>query len=188
MRLPPLTLVIGGAASGKSAFAERMVRQSGLAKVYVATAEAHDDEMRAKIAAHRARRAGQGWRTVEAPRDIERAIWNAEAGEVVLVDCVTFWLSNRMLAGADLEAETEALLDTLAETSRPVVLVTNDVAGGVVPENALARAFRNAQGRLNQQLAALSDLVVLVTAGLPQVLKGAPPGADIAGDREEGAW
>lgn len=194
MRLPPLTLVIGGAASGKSALAERLVRQSGLAKVYVATAQAFDEEMRAKIADHRARRSGQGWRTVEAPHDLEDALWQIEPGEVALVDCVTFWLSNRMLEGADTAAETAALLAALNGIGAPVVLVTNDVSGGVVPENALARAFRNAQGRLNQRLAAQADLVVLVTAGLPQVLKGAPPEAeafdsdDLSDDPEAGQW
>ncbi|WP_347403026.1 bifunctional adenosylcobinamide kinase/adenosylcobinamide-phosphate guanylyltransferase [Roseicyclus salinarum] len=186
MRLPPLTLIIGGASSGKSAFAERLVRQSGLAKVYVATAEAHDAEMEAKIAEHRARRFGQGWRTIEAPLDLERALLNAEIGEVVLVDCITFWLTNQMLDEADLAEETDALIDLLAQMSQPVVIVTNDVSGGIVPENAMARAFRAAQGRLNQRLAAQADLVVLVTAGLPSVLKGAPPAPEE--NRAEDDW
>ncbi len=185
MRLPPLTLIIGGAASGKSAFAERMVRQSGLAKVYVATAEARDEEMRAKIAEHRARRAGGGWRTIEAPLDLELALSRTEPGEVVLIDCITFWLTNQMLDEADLDEETDALIDVLDQVSLPVVIVTNDVSGGIVPENAMARAFRAAQGRLNQRLAAQADLVVLITAGLPTLLKGGPPETEDRDDEAE---
>jgi adenosylcobinamide kinase/adenosylcobinamide-phosphate guanylyltransferase len=178
LRLPPLTLIIGGASSGKSAFAERMVVRSGLSKVYIATAEAHDDEMVAKIAEHRARRLGQGWRTVEAPLDLEQPLSRIQSGEVALVDCVTFWLTNQMLDDADLEEEVSVLLGTLGAMTRPVVMVTNDVSGGIVPENAMARTFRSAQGRLNQKLAAQADLVVFITAGLPQILKGEPPAVD----------
>jgi len=178
LRLPPLTLIIGGASSGKSAFAERLVLQSGLSRVYIATAEARDAEMEAKIARHRARRLGQGWRTVEAPLDLELPLGKIQSGEIALVDCVTFWLTNQMLDDADVEEEIDVLLATLAAMTRPVVIVTNDVSGGIVPDNALARAFRSAQGRLNQRLAAQADLVVFVTAGLPQILKGEPPVAD----------
>ncbi|MBL4627792.1 MAG: bifunctional adenosylcobinamide kinase/adenosylcobinamide-phosphate guanylyltransferase [Roseicyclus sp.] len=174
MRLPPLSLVLGGASSGKSAFAERMVRQCGLAKVYIATAEAHDGEMNEKIASHRARRAGQGWRTVEAPHETAVALTQIEAGEVALVDCVTFWLTNLMIDDGDWEEELDLLLDILVQIRAPVVLVSNDVSGGVVPANDLARAFQRAQGVVNQRLAAEADLVVHVIAGLPQVLKGQP--------------
>lgn len=180
MRLPPLTLVLGGAASGKSAFAEKLVRQSGLAKVYVATAEAHDDEMRDKIAAHRADRAGQGWRTVEAPLDMARALAQLDPDEAALVDCVTFWLSNQMLSSADWTEEFDILSEVLVQLPAPVVLVSNEVGSGVVPDNALARRFRNAQGRTNQHLARLCDLVVQVTAGLPMVLKGQGPAGGAA--------
>jgi adenosylcobinamide kinase / adenosylcobinamide-phosphate guanylyltransferase len=188
LRLPELTLVIGGASSGKSAFAERLVLQSRLARVYIATAEAHDGEMEAKIALHRARRAGGGWRTVEAPRDLEGALMQVEQGEVVLVDCVTFWLTNLMLDEADLAEETDILIEVLDAMGQPVVIVTNDVSGGIVPDNAMARAFRAAQGSLNQRLAAQADLVVLVTAGLPQVLKGTPPMPDDGDDPMDGPW
>ncbi len=174
-RLPPLTLVLGGARSGKSRFAEGLVTGSGLAPVYLATAEAHDAEMAARIAAHRADRASQGWRTVEAPRDLAPALAAARAGESVLLDCATLWLSNALLAGADLAAEEQALLVALAGCAAPVVVVSNEVGFGIVPENALARAFRDAQGRLNQRLAAQAGLVVLVAAGLPLVLKGRLP-------------
>jgi adenosylcobinamide kinase/adenosylcobinamide-phosphate guanylyltransferase len=130
--------------------------------------------MEAKIAAHRARRLGQGWRTVEAPLDLEQALTEIEMGEIVLVDCVTYWLTNQMLDDADLGEECDVLCDVLEDMEQPAVLVTNDVSGGIVPENPLARAFRAAQGRLNQRLAAQADLVVQITAGLPLVLKGAP--------------
>lgn len=174
MRLPPLTLVLGGASSGKSAFAERMVRQCGLAKVYIATAEAHDGEMNEKIALHRARRAGQGWRTVEAPHETAQALAQIEGGEVALVDCVSFWLTNLLIDEGDWDEELEIMLDTLVQMRAPVVLVSNDVSGGIVPINELARAFQRAQGEVNQRLAAQADLVVNVIAGLPQVLKGQP--------------
>lgn len=151
-----------------------MVRQCGLAKVYVATAEALDDEMGAKIATHRAQRAGQGWRTVEAPHDTARALAQIEAGEVALLDCVTFWLTNLMIDDGDVEEELDLLLDVLIQMRAPVVLVSNDVSGGVVPENGLARAFQKTNGVVNQRLAAQADLVVSITAGLPQVLKGRP--------------
>jgi adenosylcobinamide kinase/adenosylcobinamide-phosphate guanylyltransferase len=171
---PALSLVIGGARSGKSAFAERLVGASGRAPVYLATAEAQDDEMAARIAAHRARR--PGWRTVEAPRELASALAGAAAGEIVLLDCATMWLSNALLAGADLAAEEARLIAALGACAGPVVVVTNEVGLSIVPDNALARAFRDAQGRLNQRLAASAGLVVAVWAGLPLVLKGALPG------------
>ncbi|WP_261331620.1 bifunctional adenosylcobinamide kinase/adenosylcobinamide-phosphate guanylyltransferase [Maritalea mobilis] len=180
MQLPPITLAIGGAASGKSAFAERLVRRSGLAKVYFATAEADDADLAARIDVHRARRSGQGWRTVEAPRDLARALAQIEVEEVALVDCVTTWLSNQMRSGADIEEEAALLEDVLDQLPAPVVLVTNDVTGGVAPDGDPDRHFQQALGRLNQQLAAQADLVVQVTAGLPLVLKGEAPLPDMA--------
>lgn len=173
--LPPLTLVIGGARSGKSRLAERLVVGSGRPRVYVATAEAWDDEMRARIAAHRAGRAADGWATVEAPRDLAGALGAVPAGAAVLVDCATLWLSNHLLDGADLIAQEDGLMAALAACPAPVVVVSNEVGLSVVPDNALARAFRDAQGRLNQRLAAQAALAVAVWAGLPLVLKGALP-------------
>jgi adenosylcobinamide kinase/adenosylcobinamide-phosphate guanylyltransferase len=170
---PRLSLVVGGARSGKSALAERLVRASGLPLSYIATAEAWDDEMAARIARHREDR-GAGWTTVEAPRDLAGAL-NGAAG-AVLVDCATLWLTNVMLAGADTGAEVAGLLAALAVHPGPVVVVSNEVGWGIVPENALARAFRDEQGRLNQQVAAAADLVLGVMAGLPMVLKGRLPG------------
>jgi adenosylcobinamide kinase/adenosylcobinamide-phosphate guanylyltransferase len=167
-------LVIGGARSGKSAFAERLITATDRPRRYIATAEAWDDEMRARIAQHRRDR-GAAWTTVEAPLDLAAALGVAAADEVVLIDCATLWLTNHLLAGHDLAAETERLIHALASCLAPVVIVTNETGWGIVPENALARRFRDEQGRLNQRLAAEADLVVTVIAGLPMVLKGALP-------------
>ncbi|MBV0913953.1 bifunctional adenosylcobinamide kinase/adenosylcobinamide-phosphate guanylyltransferase [Anianabacter salinae] len=172
--LPKLSIVLGGARSGKSYVAERLVLMTGRPRVYIATAQAFDDEMRARITAHRDQR-GSGWRTIEAPHDPAPALASAAPGDVVLLDCATLWLSNRMLAEADLALETDALLAALADCAAPVVVVSNEVGMGIVPENALARRFRDAQGRLNQRLAAEAGLAVGVMAGLPFALKGALP-------------
>ncbi len=165
----PVTLVLGGARSGKSALAERLTLAAGGPPVYVATAEAWDDEMRARIALHRAQRDGQGWRTIEAPISMPQAL--GETSGPVLVDCLTLWLTNLMLGEHDIEAATTALLAAL---DRPAltVLVANEVGLGIVPDNALARRFRDAAGRLNQTIAARADTVVFTAAGLPLVLKG----------------
>lgn len=172
--LPRLTLVIGGARSGKSRYAESLIMRSGRARVYIATAEAWDDEMRQRIQAHIADR-GPDWRTLEAPQDLPLALSTVAADEVVLLDCATLWLTNRMLADADLRAETTTLLDALQHCPAPVVVVSNEVGWSIVPENALARAFRDAQGRLNQALAQQADLAIAVMAGLPLALKGPLP-------------
>lgn len=172
--LPPLTLVIGGARSGKSAFAEGLMIGSGRPRRYIATAEAWDDEMRDRIVRHRADR-GTGWITVEAPLDLAAALAAVRAEEAVLVDCATLWLTNHLLADHDIAAETGRLLAALSACPAPVVIVTNETGWGIVPENALARRFRDEQGRLNQRLAGDADLVVAVMAGLPMVLKGRVP-------------
>ncbi len=167
-----LVLVLGGARSGKSAYAERLVAGSGLEAIYVATATPGDSEMAARIAEHRKRR-GAEWRTVEAPDDLEGAL-TVEAGEgrAVLVDCLTLWLSNLMLAGADVEARGPALAGMTQRLSGLCVFVSNEVGLGLVPDNPLGRRFRDAQGRLNQSIAAVADHVVFMAAGLPLVLKG----------------
>lgn len=172
--LPPLTLVIGGARSGKSRFAEGLVTASRRPRRYVATAEAWDDEMRDRIAQHQRDRAGD-WITVEAPLDLPAALSAARAEEAVLIDCATLWLTNHLLADHDLSAHTEGLVAALAACPAPVVIVSNETGWGIVPENALARRFRDEQGRLNQRLAAEAGLVVTVIAGLPMVLKGRLP-------------
>ena len=170
-RVPRLTLVLGGARSGKSAYAERLIEALPPPWLYVATAQAWDDEMRARIAQHRARRPG-GWETREAPRDLAGLLAGTEPGRPVLVDCLTLWLTNVLLAEADLAAETAALAEACARHPGPLVLVSNEVGFGIVPDNALARRFRDEAGRLHQRLAALADRVVLTVAGLPLVVKG----------------
>ncbi|MEO0829749.1 MAG: bifunctional adenosylcobinamide kinase/adenosylcobinamide-phosphate guanylyltransferase [Pseudomonadota bacterium] len=175
-KLPHMTLVLGGASSGKSKWAESLAKLYGGRRVYVATAQAFDSEMTAKIEAHRLARAGDGWETLEAPHDAPGALRDCVA-EVALLDCATLWLSNRLFAEADLEAECSELGAAARGSDAPVIVVSNEVGAGIVPENALARRFRSAQGALNQDLARAADLVVLVTAGLPLVLKGILPEA-----------
>ncbi len=168
------TLVLGGARSGKSRFAEGLALASGRPRRYIATAQAWDAEMRARIAEHKAQRGGD-WITVEAPLDLSGALADAQTAEVVLVDCATLWLSNHLLAEADLNAQAELLMVAIAASAAPLIVVSNEVGWSIVPDNALARAFRDAQGRLNQRMAAEADLVVAVVAGLPIVLKGQLP-------------
>ncbi len=164
-----IELIIGGARSGKSAHAERQALDSGLRVTYLATAQALDEEMAQRIAHHRARRPA-GWHSVEEPVALAGALARATAPErCVLVDCLTLWLSNVLLAGRD--GEIEKLLETLPALPGRLLLVSNEVGWSIVPENALARRFRDEQGRLNQRVAALADRVTLVAAGLPLVLK-----------------
>jgi adenosylcobinamide kinase/adenosylcobinamide-phosphate guanylyltransferase len=152
-----------------------LITATGRRRVYIATAEAWDEEMRERIATHRQDR-GEGWETVDAPLDLAGALAAVPADAAVLVDCATLWLTNHMLAEHDLALETGRLLAALAACAAPVVVVSNEVGWGIVPDNALARRFRDAQGRLNQQMAAQADLVVGVMAGLPFALKGRLPG------------
>ncbi len=167
--MPPLTFILGGARSGKSAHAESLLRRLPPPWAYVATAQAFDDEMRARIAAHRARRES-GWRTVEAPLDLPGAL--RQAGDApVLVDCLTLWLTNLMLGGHDRAVAQAALDAALDERAAPTVLVSNEVGLGIVPEHALARAFRDEAGRLHQRVAARADTVILMVAGLPLTVK-----------------
>jgi len=170
-----ITLVTGGVASGKSAWAEHLVLSSGLSPVYIATAQALDDEMRAKVARHKARRGGQ-WRLIEAPLDLAPALARIGPGEIALVDCLTMWLSNHMMADHNLSALAPVLLNALSAQPAPVVMVTNEVGLGGINADPLARRFADAQGALNQQIAARADLVVTVMAGLPLALKGQIPG------------
>ena len=176
--LPAIILVLGGARSGKSRYAETLVMSAAASATYIATAEAGDAEMAARIAEHRARRDNAGrdacWQTVEAPLDLAAAIGaHAAPDRPILVDCLTLWLSNLLGAGRIVEHESETLCAALRDAAGPVVLVANEVGLGLVPETPLGRQFRDAVGRLNQDIAALADRVVFIAAGLPLVLKGA---------------
>ena len=162
------TLVLGGARSGKSRHALRIAEASGRGLVLIATAEALDDEMAERIARHRAERDGR-WRTVEAPLDLAGALAGVSEGEIAVVDCLTLWVSNLMHADRDVATEGETLLTALQ--GRESVLVSNEVGLGLVPDNALARRFRDEAGRLNQRMAEAAERVVFVAAGLPLVLK-----------------
>lgn len=175
MPLPNLTLILGGAASGKSAFAESLVLQGGKERpVYIATAQIFDDEMAQKVARHREMR-GAGWQTIEEPLDLASALAKAQDGRPVLVDCATLWLTNVILGDHDIKAHSAALITALKLRNGPVVVVSNEVGQGIVPDNALSRKFRNAQGQLNQRIGAEANLVIAVMAGLPLVLKGSMP-------------
>jgi adenosylcobinamide kinase / adenosylcobinamide-phosphate guanylyltransferase len=170
--LPSITLVLGGARSGKSRYAEEMIETAASAGTYCATAKARDAEMSARIALHRARR-GPFWRTVEEPLALAAVIAAETRRErPLLVDCLTLWLSNVMTGGRSVDGEAAALDAALRLATGKVVLVANEVGLGLVPETPLGRRFRDAAGRLNQQVAALADRVVFVAAGLPLVLKG----------------
>ena len=165
-----LTLVLGGARSGKSAFAESLVQEHGRG-IYVATAERVDEEMARRIEAHRARR-GETWPTVEAPLALAEAIRRESAPQAcLLVDCLTVWLGNLVHHGRDVDGAREELLESLRAAAGPVVVVANEVGLGIVPGNAMARAFRDHAGRLNQAVAAVAERVYFVAAGLPLALK-----------------
>lgn len=164
-------LVLGGARSGKSRYAQARAEAVSGQRIYCATAQAHDDEMRDRIARHQADRSA-GWRTIETPLALPEAVRAQSGGEaVLLVDCLTLWATNLILAARDAEAATAALCDAIRMFEGHVILVANEVGLGIVPDNALARRFRDVAGQMNQAVAATADEVVLITAGLPLTLK-----------------
>ena len=173
--IPHISMVIGGAASGKSDFAEQLVIGTGLPRTYIATAQAFDAEMRTKIARHQQTRSGLGWQTVEEPVDLPAALSAQATGTAILLDCATLWLSNLLLAEADISRASDQFFVQLERQTGPVTIVTNELGYGIVPENNLARTFVDIQGRFNQRLARRAELVVQVTAGLPLALKGQLP-------------
>jgi adenosyl cobinamide kinase/adenosyl cobinamide phosphate guanylyltransferase len=164
-----ITLVLGGARSGKSRHAEHLLTRHPAPWIYVATSQAFDDEMRARIAEHQARRK-DGWRTMEAPIDLAGALRD-DVTRPAMVDCLTLWLTNLMLGGHDIQAATLALVAALDRRQAPTVLVGNEVGLGIVPESPLGRAFRDAAGLLHQRLAARADAVLFMVAGLPMTVK-----------------
>ena len=164
-----VTLVLGGARSGKSRFAESLCQ---VPRTYIATAQAFDDEMTERIAKHRADR-GAAWHTIEAPLDLVGAIKSAKND--VLADCLTLWLTNLVMNEKGVEREVAALIATLQETANKIVIVSNELGLGLVPEHGLSRRFRDQHGMMNQRVAAAAQCVVLMVAGIPQVIQGRLP-------------
>lgn len=165
-----LTFVLGGARSGKSNHAEALLSAFPPPWTYIATAQAFDDEMEERIALHQARRDGR-WQTVNAPLDLAERLDAMPSGAPVLVDCLTLWLTNQMLGNCDVEENTRQLIATLSAPRGPWVVVANEVGLGIVPENALARRFRDEAGRLNQKVAQTADNVILMVAGIAMTIK-----------------
>jgi adenosyl cobinamide kinase/adenosyl cobinamide phosphate guanylyltransferase len=167
--LSHVTLVLGGARSGKSRHAEGLITALPAPWIYIATGQAFDDEMRKRIAEHRRRR-GEGWVTVEAPLDLADAL-DASTESPVLIDCLTLWLTNLMLGDHDIEAAVSAFETALERRDAPTMVVSNEVGLGIVPDTPLGRAFRDQAGRLNQRIAARAGRVLFMVAGLPMVVK-----------------
>jgi adenosylcobinamide kinase/adenosylcobinamide-phosphate guanylyltransferase len=168
-----VTLVLGGARSGKSAYAQRAAEAAaaqGGRLVMIATAEALDDEMRERIERHKAER-GDSWHTVEAPLNLPQALLKLQSSDIAVVDCLTLWLTNLMVQERDVSAAVDALLFAVAQVKGPTWLISNEVGMGIVPENAMARRFRDECGRMHQQVAARADHAVLIAAGLSVTLK-----------------
>jgi len=166
-------LITGGARSGKSSFAEQRVTAFGAPLVYIATSEAFDSEMKDRIALHQARR-GPNWQTVHAPLNLPQALRETDGKGACLVDCLTIWLNNLMFAEQETVSAADHLVTAIAARSDPVVLVTNEVGSGIVPENALARRFRDEAGRMNQIIAAAVDEVYVSISGIPVRIKPQP--------------
>ena len=165
-----ITFITGGARSGKSSYAEERAASHAGTKLYIATAEALDEEMRSRIELHKRRR-GDKWQTIEEPIDIAPSIRDPKGASCVLLDCLTLWLTNVMLRNRDVKSESARLMDAIRACPAPVYIVSNEVGMGIVPADELSRAFRDEAGRLNQQIAAISDEAYIVVAGLPLKLK-----------------
>ena len=170
-------LILGGARSGKSSYAERLASQLNNNSVtYIATAQAYDDEMQQRISQHQSDRP-QHWRTIEEPLNLaDSLLKHDQANHVILVDCLTLWLNNLLCTENDtlLQQQLNALHDTLPQLQSDIILVSNEVGMGIVPLGKLSRLFVDESGRLHQQVASLFEHVVLITAGIPQHIKGTP--------------
>jgi adenosylcobinamide kinase/adenosylcobinamide-phosphate guanylyltransferase len=174
-KFPRIMLITGGARAGKSRFAERLMIARPARHAVVATGQAGDPEMAERIARHKAER-DRSWEVIEQPISIRSAIRNAARPDrIVLLDCLTLWISNLMAERRDMEIEVSALIGTLQNAAGPMIVVSNEVGLGIVPDNALARAFRDNLGRANQAIAAAADCVLFMAAGIPIVLKGELP-------------
>ena len=163
-------LVTGGARSGKSVFAEKRTKQLGSSLIYIATSEVIDSEMKKRVEEHQARR-GSEWQTLHAPINLTEALIETDGKGPCLVDCVTFWLNNLIFHDEDIDAATKELITVLNERSDPVVLVTNEIGSGIIPENALARRFLDEAGRFNQTIAQIADEVYVSISGIPLQIK-----------------
>lgn len=174
-KFPRVMLITGGARAGKSRYAERLMTARPARHAVIATGTPGDAEMAERIARHKAER-DKSWDVIEQPISIRSAIRNAARPDrIVLVDCLTLWISNLMAEGRELENEIQGLVGTLQTAAGPVIVVSNEVGLGIVPDNALARAFRDNLGRANQAVAATADCAVFMAAGIPLVLKGTLP-------------
>lgn len=169
---PSSTLVLGGARSGKSAFAEKLALRYSLTPFYFATAQAFDAEMKDRISMHQISRKEDGWHTLEEPLDLAKFLMeHANPERIILVDCLTLWLSNLMMAERSIEDESDTLANNVKNLNGPIIFVSNEVGQGIVPDNKLARDFRDHAGRLHQKIAKEVEAVYFVTAGLPRKLK-----------------
>jgi adenosylcobinamide kinase/adenosylcobinamide-phosphate guanylyltransferase len=177
-------LVLGGARSGKTGFAERLAMRSGQRPAYLATAEALDDEMRERVRTHKQQR-GQAFATIEEPLELSAALVRAARDQdAILVDCLTLWITNMIVANANVAQAVDDLIETLGRiSSARVILVSNEVGLGIVPDNAMARMFRDLAGSAHQRLAEICDDAYFIVAGLPVVLKGSVPEAEVTTQR-----
>ena len=166
-------LVTGGARSGKSVFAEKRTKQLGSSLIYIATSEVIDSEMKKRVEEHQARR-GSEWQTLHAPINLTEALIETDGKGPCLVDCLTFWLNNLIFHDEDIDAAKKELITVLNERSDPVVLVTNEIGSGIIPENALARRFLDEAGRLNQTISQIADEVYVSISGIPLQIKPDP--------------
>lgn len=170
----PHVLVLGGARSGKSVFAEKLALSHAKASkcIYLATAQIWDDEMRARVDLHKERRSAQ-WDTIEVPLELAKALLtHSHKGCPILVDCMTLWLTNLMMDEQDVNVASDELVNAISSITTPIIFVSNEVGQGIVPDNKMAREFRDYAGILHQKLAAKVGEVYFVTAGLPSKIKG----------------
>ena len=168
-----VTLILGGTRSGKSAYGEMLALKNFSSPIYIFTAQAWDDEMKSRIKTHKKRRDGKNWIDIEAPIELGTAIKNtATSNNCILVDCLTLWLTNILLAEQDIDDAINELLQTIKACPGEIILISSEVGLGIVPDNSMARLFRDLSGKLHQKLAMEAENVLLMVAGIPMVVKG----------------